>query len=70
MIYVSNKLRYLFDYVPCLVNRGGKFSKLLYESYHPEEVKGLSKEDWDVIHKDGKPENCTSANLELVIFKD
>lgn len=71
MIYVSNKLKYLFDYIPTMVNEDGvEFGKMVYANRHEDEVKDIPYDDWAVIHKNGEPRDVRSENLELVIFKE
>lgn len=78
MIYVNEKLRYMFDAVPVLVaddedtGKEIKMGKLIYV-YHgkdADKIKRISDEGWDVAYKNGNFRDNRSDNLELVIFKD
>lgn len=76
MIILSKKLKYLFEkgsypFYPHPKN-GDKIraDKLCYVTFKGDTLKGLSEDDWDLIHLDGSYENCALDNLELVIFND
>ena len=71
MIYVSNKLKYLFDSVTTTINEYGvTMGKFIYSSNHKDEVENIPYDDWDVIHKNGNIRDFRSENLELVVFKE
>lgn len=71
MIFVSNKLRYLFDGLLKPINENGEpLGKLVYAEHHYDEIKDIPYDDWDVLHLNGISQDFRSSNLELVIFKD
>lgn len=85
MIYVSKKLKYMFDLVPvAMMDEEGivnllsasedensvKVSKIIYAREHEDEVKDIPYDDWDIININGCVHDLRSDNLELVVFKE
>ena len=69
MIYVNNKLKYLFDFVPTAINEEGvELGKLIYSAHHEDEIKNIPYDEWNIIHKNGECRDYRSDNLELVVF--
>ena len=74
MIKVSKKLKYLFEEMPYMFYSDEydesevRVDKLVYTSFKFDTLKGLSEDDWELIHLDGDFKNNALDNLELVVF--
>lgn len=82
MIYVNDKLKYMFEQSPVErvvdeedSNKQYSLDMLVYATFKSDEIEeylsgNISMSNWSVVHKDGDFDNNSLDNLELVVFKN
>ena len=76
MIYVNDKLRYMFEEAPVNyvddehTKKSFRVDMMVYASFKGDEIKNIPEGEWSVLHKDGNSLNDCLDNLELVVFKN